>query len=574
MNYIIDFINSEVGKSQIYKELECSDDEVKILKFLTKNYIDGNSNISVYSVLCGVFGEENYRYLNYLGSIKSLSEIGYINQNYGIFRQNEHTKGIKSSKLGLLYAEIELSEIFLKLLEDGGVQNPFPQILEYTDHLEYLKDQFYRIELYQKRLEAQSKESLTRLDDKISKLENIISKRIKLSKIPLMVEQIFKINLLNSKEQIIFLALLKEEYSNEFDFLREMNTLIGLISDNEIEKIKNRALLEEGAKLIANFLIDYDEVLGPFGGITRSFFINEEIIQSIMHPQKQKQSKKIMLETIVKDSEIFELIEPQSDIDDVVLNPKTKELLHTILKQLDRRVIARLNSWGIKNRRGIDAKIIFYGPAGTGKTMSAISLAKNLKKKVLGFDCSKILSKYIGESEQNVRKIFDIYNDIRQKTKSEPVLLLNEADQFLSSRMETSTNSADKMHNQMQNIFLEQIEKFEGILIATTNLIQSFDGAFSRRFDYKIEFKRPNYDERVALWRKIIPENASFDENFSLEKLAEFELSGAQIMIVLKNTAMKVAVRDDEIFTFEDFRFEILREISSTFGEDKKVGLL
>ena len=237
-------------------------------------------------------------------------------------------------------------------------------------------------------------------------------------------------------------------------------------------------------------------------------------------------------------------------------------------------MINKLNSWGIKTKKGIDAKIIFYGPAGTGKTMSALSLAKSLKKQVLSFDCSKILSKYVGESEQNVRKIFDTYKSICKEAKIEPVLLLNEADQFLSSRMESGTSSADKMHNQMQNIFLEQIERFEGVLIATTNFLQSLDSAFSRRFDFKIEFKKPNFNERLIIWQKIMPENANFEENFSFNELAKFELSGAQITLVLKNTALKVAVREDDVFTLKDFIDEIKKEQISAFDSDKKVGLL
>ena len=170
-----------------------------------------------------------------------------------------------------------------------------------------------------------------------------------------------------------------------------------------------------------------------------------------------------------------------------------------------------------------------------------------------------------------MRKIFDTYKEICAKSKSEPVLLLNEADQFLSTRIDSSSG-ADKMHNQMQNIFLEQIERFEGVLIATTNFLQSLDAAFSRRFDYKIEFKKPDFKQRLAIWRKVLPENASFEENFDVTRLAEFNLSGAQIVLALKNTALKVAVRDDGIFTFEDFKTTIEREISSAFGEDKKVG--
>ncbi len=484
------------------------------------------------------------------------------------------SKSKQNTKLSLLHSEIELSEYFLSVLECGITKTTLPEITKYDDELKYLEDQFLLVNLYKKKLNSQSKDIRMKLDEKIEKLTNIITQRVNLTKTNLSVEQLFKKYSLSQEEKIIFLVLLKEEYSNEDEILRDSNTLVSMISKDEMHKLKNRTLLEENAKLMSLGLIDYDEILGATS-INKSYFICEDVLYGIMHPQKNdKKTKKAMLENIVKESEIFELIEPNTDIDDVVLNPKIKVVLNSILKQLDKDVINKLSSWGIKTKKGVDAKIIFYGPAGTGKTMSALSLAKSLKKQVLSFDCSKILSKYVGESEQNVRKIFDTYKSICNEAKIEPVLLLNEADQFLSSRMESGTSSADKMHNQMQNIFLEQIERFEGVLIATTNFLQSLDSAFSRRFDFKIEFKKPNFNERLIIWQKIMPENANFEENFSLNELAKFELSGAQITLVLKNTALKVAVRDDDVFTLKDFVDEIKKEQISAFDSDKKVGLL
>ncbi|MCZ6104978.1 ATP-binding protein [Campylobacter ureolyticus] len=569
MKYLIDFLQKPASKTQIYSLLKLNENEVKILQFLTKSYIEGSPINSVFSVLSTTFEESGYKFLIYLDDIKNLLNLGYITQNINIFSKNK-----QNTKLSLLHSEIELSEYFLSILECGITKTTLPEITKYDDELKYLEDQFLLVNLYKKKLNSQSKDIRTKLDEKIEKLTNIITQRVNLTKINLSVEQLFKKYSLSQEEKIIFLVLLKEEYSNEDEILRDFNTLVSMISKDEMHKLKNRTLLEENAKLMSLGLIDYDEILGATS-INKSYFICEDVLYSIMHPQKNdKKTKKAMLENIVKESEIFELIEPNTDIDDVVLNPKIKEVLNSILKQLDKDVINKLSSWGIKTKKGIDAKIIFYGPAGTGKTMSALSLAKSLKKQVLSFDCSKILSKYVGESEQNVRKIFDTYKSICKEAKIEPVLLLNEADQFLSSRMESGTSSADKMHNQMQNIFLEQIERFEGVLIATTNFLQSLDSAFSRRFDFKIEFKKPNFNERLIIWQKIMPENANFEENFSFNELAKFELSGAQITLVLKNTALKVAVRDDDVFTLKDFIDEIKKEQISAFDSDKKVGLL
>jgi SpoVK/Ycf46/Vps4 family AAA+-type ATPase len=239
---------------------------------------------------------------------------------------------------------------------------------------------------------------------------------------------------------------------------------------------------------------------------------------------------------------------------------------------MDKEVVKRLKEWGIRDRKGLDARIIFYGPPGTGKTMTSLSLAKSLKRKVLNFDCSKILSMYVGESEKNVRRIFDTYKELSKKTRTEPILLLNEADQFLSSRTTGAGGGADKMHNQMQNIFLEQIEKFEGILIATTNLLETIDPAFSRRFNYKIEFAKPSFKQRVLLWEKMLPNNASYEKEFDVKVLAKHELSGGQIEVVIKNTALSVAVKESPVFHLEDFKVAIEREISGAFGEGKIMG--
>ena len=572
MQFLIEFIDGEQN-SKISSLIKCSQNEAKILRHLSKGYIEGTPQSSVYDVLCAVFGSEEYKFLAGLADVKSLLESGWIVQGFSIFK-NPNAESAGSNLLGLLHSEISLSPLFLKILEEGEFGLTLPAVAPYADHLDYLKDQFLRVELYGKLSffsKNVSSDAKNRLEKDVKELEAIIEKRLNLSKISISVEQIFKDNALNDKEQLIFLALLKEEYVGETDANRDLNALVGILSADEFERIKNRALLDEGSKLIENSLIDYDESLNNYGGFSRTFYITDEILQSVMHPKTESKSKKLALETLVKEQEIFELIEPSTDINDVVLDVKVKELLDAILKQVDRRVLARLSSWGIKSRKNVDAKIIFYGPPGTGKTMSALSLAKSLKKQVLSFDCSKILSKYVGESEQNVRKIFDTYKEICAKSKSEPVLLLNEADQFLSTRVEGGSG-ADKMHNQMQNIFLEQIERFEGVLIATTNFLQSLDIAFSRRFDYKIEFKKPDLAARLAIWRKVLPENASFEENFDVKQLAKFELSGAQIMLALKNTALKVAVREDGIFTMGDFESEIKREMSSNFGEDKKVG--
>lgn len=575
MQYYLDFINAkEVQKSAIFPSLKCDEDEAKILQYMAKALLNSEVEIMVLSLVENLFGLKGEETLTYLPKIKNLLELGWVSQS-------NFSRPTNTLLLELLNENIYLTHSFLRLLEDGTLEVKLPQAYPYQDHLEYLKDQFLRIDLLQQinHLKLSYKldsPSLSRIHYRLNTLEQQIEYRLELTQTPLEIVSLIKEAELDSKEQTLFFALLKEEYSGGEGNLREMNTLIELISEDEYDKIKNRSLLDEKSNLIEKNLVDYDEILNPFGGIARTFFINEEILQKIIYPNKKKKKSKNTLTNLIKEQETFEILEPKKDLKDIVLAPSTREVLEGLLKQMDSKVLAQLKAWGVKERKsGIESKIIFYGSAGTGKTLTALALAKSLKKQILNFDCSKILSMYVGESEKNVRKIFDSYREIAQKSKSEPILLLDEADQFLSART-TGGGGADKMHNQMQNIFLEQIEKFDGILIATTNLLETLDSAFSRRFNYKIEFKRPTKEQRAKLWELHLPKNApySMDKKDLVEKLSSYDLSGGQISLVVKNTAYKVATRDNPIFSLEDFSKEIAKERDGSFDGEKSMGFM
>ncbi len=577
MRYLLEFIQAENPQNcHIFEHLKCPVEEARILQAVTRRYVEGSEESGIIELLGELYGDEPYGYVRHIEKIRTLFELGWLVQNsFHSIRLGE------LSMLEILHAGVSPSVALLKLLENGNLDLMLPEITPYTDHLEYLQDQFLRIDLYTKMGRPRHGHSAasagtSRLQGKLGLLEKRIRERVAVTEEPIVVEEFFKEKGLDAKEQIIFLALLKEEYAGGEGNLRDMNTLIDMVSYDEYDRFKNRALLEEGAKLVSEEIIDYDEMLNPFGGITRSFFINEEVLHDIIHPQKKKKRTKLKLDMLVKEQDLFELIDPKTSLDDVVLHPQTREILNSLLKQMDRKVASRLKEWGIRPKaKNIDARIMFYGPPGTGKTMTALSLAKSMKRQVLSFDCSKILSMYVGESEKNVRKIFDTFRELAEKSKSEPVLLLNEADQFLSSRSTGPGSSAEKMHNQMQNIFLEQIERFEGVLVATTNLIENLDSAFSRRFNYKIAFKKPNLKQRMELWEKMLPENAPYENGFDIGRLAEFDLTGGQINLIIKNTAYSVAVKDEPLFTVEDFIREIRKEQGGSFeGENRSMGFL
>jgi len=572
LDYIIDFLENPIEKTKIYPHLKCSKDEAELLKYMLKSYIAGVEDNYVYQILNDFYKLEE---LDALKKITIIQEL--INKGWLVVSNLRNTN---LTILELFNSTISLSITFLKLLENGSLELIVPEDKPYIDHLEYLQDEFLRVDLYHQLANYrqnynENSLNIKRIQSKLQLLEKSISKRIELSDIELPVYNFMEEKKFDDKEKLIFLTLLKEEVSGVDEGLRDINNLLNLISTDEIERIKNRKYFEESSKLISEGIIDYDELFSAFGGFSKLFFINEELINQFLHPHHKKpKNQKIKLDSLVKEQKLFELIDSKTTLDDVVLNDETKKILNTILKQMDKKVQNLLKQWGIKPSKKIEAKILFYGYPGTGKTMTAMSLAKSLKKPILSLDCSKVLSMYVGESEKNVRKIFDDFKEIASKSKSEPILLLNEADQFLSSRSTSASSSADKMHNQMQNIFLEQIERFDGILIATTNLLENIDSAFSRRFNYKVEFKKPTFKQRIELWKKMLPKNAEYEKKFDIEQLAKYELTGGQINLIIKNTAYKVAIKEKPVFTMSDFIEEIKREKISSFGDEKEIGFM
>lgn len=178
--------------------------------------------------------------------------------------------------------------------------------------------------------------------------------------------------------------------------------------------------------------------------------------------------------------------------------------------------------------------ILLYGNPGTGKTESVLQLAKSTHRNILRADISQLKDKYVGESEKKIRELFARYRKLCKTQETEPILLLNEADSIIGRRTVVN-NNIDQMYNTMQNILLEEMESFEGILIATSNLIQNMDKAFERRFLYKIELKYPEADVRFKIWRSVLSE---MDETV-LKKIAEnYNLSGGQIDNVVRKFLM------------------------------------
>ena len=178
---------------------------------------------------------------------------------------------------------------------------------------------------------------------------------------------------------------------------------------------------------------------------------------------------------------------------------------------------------------------LFYGAPGTGKTETVLQLAKKTGRDILQVDVSKIKSCWVGESEKNIKSLFDNYRDRVKKSIVAPILLFNEADAIINKRSEGAERSVDKMENSIQNIILQEMENLDGILIATTNLAGNMDKAFERRFLYKIKFDKPTLEARMSIWNTMIP---SLDNSVTQVLASKYDFSGGQIENVARHYAI------------------------------------
>jgi DNA replication protein DnaC len=201
------------------------------------------------------------------------------------------------------------------------------------------------------------------------------------------------------------------------------------------------------------------------------------------------------------------------------------------------RIQERLKEKGFRN----GFACLFYGSPGTGKTETAYQLARQTGRNIMVVDVPQIKSKWVGESEKNIKALFDRYRELAKRVNPSPILLFNEADAIIGIRRNGADNAVDKMENSLQNIILQEMEQLDGIMIATTNLQQNMDKAFERRFLYKIKFEKPTEEVRASIWHSMIP---TLNE-LEVHKLAsKYDFSGGQIENVARRHAIDSILHD------------------------------
>lgn len=211
---------------------------------------------------------------------------------------------------------------------------------------------------------------------------------------------------------------------------------------------------------------------------------------------------------------------------------------------------------------------LFHGGPGTGKTETVYQLARRTGRQVMVVDVPQIKSKWVGESEKNIKSLFDRYRTLVAKFNVAPILLFNEADAIIGIRKQGAQNAVDKMENTIQNIILQEMESLDGILIATTNLTENLDSAFERRFLYKIRFEQPDAAVRSKIWKTMIPE-LSTDV---VDVLAgEYDFSGGQIENIARKYAVNCILHGDSADT-QDTLEELCSNESISSPATRRIG--
>ena len=172
-----------------------------------------------------------------------------------------------------------------------------------------------------------------------------------------------------------------------------------------------------------------------------------------------------------------------------------------------------MDDWGMAAKLRPGYRSLFYGPPGTGKTMTACLLGKSTGRDVYRVDLSLVVSKYIGETEKNLARVFD------QAQHKGWILFFDEADALFGKRTETK-DAHDRYANQEVSFLLQRIETFDGIAILASNQRENLDDAFTRRFESIIYFPMPRPEERLRLWQQGFSPKAKLDENLDLERIA------------------------------------------------------
>lgn len=240
--------------------------------------------------------------------------------------------------------------------------------------------------------------------------------------------------------------------------------------------------------------------------------------------------------------------------DDLVLASNTMRQVQEIESWV-RHQSTFFEAWGMARKVKPGYRVLFHGPPGTGKTLTATLLGKSTQRDVFKIDLSMVVSKYIGETEKNLARLFD------KAQNKDWILFFDEADALFGKR--TSVRDAhDKYANQEVSYLLQRIESYPGLTILASNFKSNIDDAFLRRFQAMVYFPIPNTDERRKLWENAFPPTVEMDEKIDWAKLSQqYELTGANIMNIVQYCCIKALENGTTLISLDNLMGGIRNEM-------------
>lgn len=359
----------------------------------------------------------------------------------------------------------------------------------------------------------------------------------------------------NRKRRLEFILSMSKNYSkNSFFILNEnSNQKINWQLENfdknivwikyPVKNLNNEQILkiweDKTKNLNLKKLVDLNEIAGTFkltpGQVNNAanLIFSEKILNG-------KITKKIIFNSIQKTvqanfGENAYLIKTENTWDDLIIPEQDKKMIINICKQQKIKNIV-FEKWELEKRinYGLGLSLLFSGPPGTGKTMVAGIIANEMGLELYRADLSRIVSKYIGETEKNLSSLFD------EAEKSNSILLFDETDALFSQRTNIK-DSKDRGANLEISYLLQRIENHNGICIMTTNYIENIDKAFFRRISYVFHFPKPDKKNRKKIWKNIFGTHVPLEKNIDFDFISNFELSGGSIKNIVISACLKAA---------------------------------
>lgn len=252
----------------------------------------------------------------------------------------------------------------------------------------------------------------------------------------------------------------------------------------------------------------------------------------------------------------------------LLYNPEEHKQLEVLSKSLQQNAFKTLQKKLNAYNMPVGLTTLLYGVPGTGKTETVYQLAKKHNRTIFKVDISETKSMWFGESQKLIKDVFTTYNKIKKTEKNCPILLLNEADAIIGKRKAAGSSSVADTENAIQNILLEELENFEGILFATTNLVENLDNAFERRFLYKIRFEAPSTSNAAKIWKMKLP---VLKTNEAEQLAQKYSFSGGEIQNIARKCIVEELVKNSKV-DFSTIQFFCDNEKWSASKHGGKIG--